>query len=86
MTSDLNEGERGESGAEAAGTGGVAPGVEAEEREARGGGVDPGAGVGIAGGREEAGAETGMTERKGRMMTSEIMRSKRREKRRAFLQ
>ena len=86
MTSDLNEGERGESGAEAAGTGGVAPGVEAEEREERGGGVDPGAGAGIAEGREEAGAETEMTERRDRMMTSETMRSKRRERRRAFLQ
>ena len=52
MIWDPSEEARGEKGAEAAETGEVAPEVEAEEREARGGGVAAEAGV-----RSEAEAE-----------------------------
>ena len=86
MTWDPSEEGRGEKGAEAAGTEEVAPEVEAEEREARGGGVAAEAGVRTEEAREEVGVETEMTEKRDRMMTREILRNKRRERKKVYHQ
>lgn len=86
MTLDLSEEERGERGVEAAGTGEVVPEVVAEEREEKGEEVAAEAGVVIDEEREEAGAEIEMTEKGNRMKIREILRNKRRERKKAFPQ
>ena len=83
MTWDLSEEERGERGEEAAGTGEVVQEVVAEEREGKGGGVAAEVGVVTDEEREEAGAEIEMTEKRDRMKIREILRNKRRERRKA---
>ena len=83
MTWDLSEEERGERGEEAAGTGEVVQEVVAEEREGKGGGVSAEVGVVTDEEREEAGAEIEMTEKRDRMKIREILRNKRRERRKA---
>lgn len=80
MILDLSEQERGERGVEAAETGEVAPEVGAGERGARGGGVAAEAGVGTDEEREEVEAEIEMTEKRDRMKTREILRNKKRER------
>ena len=82
---DPNGEERGERGAEAAGTGEVAPEVGAEEREARGEEVAAEAGVGIDEERERAEVEK-ETIGKRETKTREIMRSKRRGRKKDYLQ
>lgn len=86
MTLDPSEEGRGENGAEAAETGEVAPEVEAEEREARGGGVAAEAGVRTDEAREEVGVEIEMIEKRDWMMTREILRNKRRERKKDYHQ
>lgn len=83
MTWDLSEEEREERGEEAAGTGEVVQEVVAEEREGKGGGVAAEVGVVTDEEREEAGAEIEMTEKRDRMKIREILRNKRRERRKA---
>ena len=86
MTWDPSEEGRGEKGAEAVETGEVAPEVEAEEREARGGGVAAEAGVRTGEAREEVGVETEMIGKRDRMMTREILRNKRNERKKVYHQ
>jgi len=86
MTWDPSEEGRGEKGAEAAEIGEVAPEVEAEEREARGGGVVAEAGVRIDEEREEVGVETETIEKRDWMMTREILRNRRRERKKVYHQ
>ena len=86
MTLVQSEEARGEKGAEAAETGEVAPEVEAGEREARGGGVAAEAGARTDEAREEVGVEIEMIGKRDWMMTREILRNKRRERKKDYHQ